>query len=592
MATNRSDALLIKEDELRELQQLQQKPKKRAVLERKAAPISSLEKHLDMCWNVQDHARDILNRNKHIFSRDSHVVVWSWHVPSELQKLNPDALLKYIMVVADIALPTFLPKDGVYWTCYKCDFIRWANLNVQTLQKHYDAKRIAAWRVRASEYSDDTYVLFPPGFSESKRQPVVNTIEWDEELYKMPGAVYASLNRTEWKVRLVYVPPFVYRLLTKRIFPFLTFDASRDSDPPAVGMAVAVDSRNHIGMMTMKQESSTSLTINVFDSGGNTPNNHAVALCVLELVPDTDRVYESNVELQLAWEDMHCQTWIWYFAYCYFMRGESLMQFTDRMVKRSPDCRLVIVRRFREMIQTSVKGALMPWALQWLKNTEQAPNDEVCIYGNIESKTSDDVKDDKKKEALAAVPAVHHIRIIQIVNKRALQPPVPPAPVVVPSSPSDKENVDPNAVLEKEFEALTIDTKKQKTWWEEGLDGWPSESLSYIQKLCNGTDWHDRSGMLVAKVVGMSHTVLGLLLYDTFVQNNVQKTDIVQVCLNTGSKTGNREVERRLVSFLLLTVQSKVIYAHPKTKGEEELLEMFGFQTTRDSAGQFMLLQL
>ena len=123
---------------------------------------------------------------------------------------------------------------------------------------------------------------------------------------------------------------------------------------------------------------------------GFDPSGFPSSEIMRELFKSFDRTihpfeYEVNeVVLQDTKEDIHCQTWIWYFAYCMVKKKENMSDFVTRMKAKSPSCRTVILQTFRHLLQSSLNGVPTLDAVARLKVAEEAKDGKVdCVMPDI-----------------------------------------------------------------------------------------------------------------------------------------------------------------------------------------------------------------
>jgi len=86
---------------------------------------------------------------------------------------------------------------------------------------------------------------------------------------------------------------------------------------------------------------------------------------------------------QRSKEDKHCQTWIWYYAYCRIIRDEGYYAFHVRMMEHSIECNVAILRCFRDMLQSSRGGHPADFTVARLHEVEQATTTSACLWPDV-----------------------------------------------------------------------------------------------------------------------------------------------------------------------------------------------------------------
>jgi len=147
---------------------------------------------------------------------------------------------------------------------------------------------------------------------------------------------------------------------------------------PEAAACIPITTNGHIWMMIHNRDGK----IELFDPSGGVYIDDLLPVVVHLTKRDKFRYLQHN--FQDSKEDMHCQTWIWYYAYCRLIRKEDDFEFHCRMRGHSGECRVAILRCFRDMLQSSRDGRPADFTVARLHEAEQATTASACLWPDVD----------------------------------------------------------------------------------------------------------------------------------------------------------------------------------------------------------------
>ena len=171
-------------------------------------------------------------------------------------------------------------------------------------------------------------------------------------VYKHPSNYFWSYHLTTSHLYMVFVSATIVKLAI----------ASNLSCPYIISRIV---SPAHVAICLLDRHNKT---IEIFDASGISVLNTLVNLILQTLLLGKEYNQVTIVSediLQSIKEDVYCNTWIWYWTFCPLIRNQSQAIFSMKNMKKyHPECRIMILKHFRTLLQTVYNNEKIDFTLE------------------------------------------------------------------------------------------------------------------------------------------------------------------------------------------------------------------------------------